>query len=157
MTKHRSQKNFYILSGIITGLCVFLAVGVMLVFHACGPKDDGTWMSCHYAQLTVFGFALAMTFFSIIAFFMHGTLYRVIRLLLIVCAVMAMLVPGNFISLCMMNEMRCRAVMRPSVILLGILIVIFAVIAMVSGRPETADDSKNAGKSADNAKTAGKQ
>lgn len=105
----------------------FLAVGVMTLFHACAPKDDGTWMSCHYAQLAVFGLACAMVVLSLSALVARRGAAFWLHLAVAGLAVVSAFVPGGAISLCMMAGMRCRAVMRPSVILLSVVIAVLAV------------------------------
>lgn len=122
-----------ILAVVATVLSAFLAFGVMALFHACGPKEDGTWMSCHHAQLAVFVLALVMTLLSAVSISGGRKLAVVMRILTMVCALAAAVIPGNVIRLCMMNEMRCRAVMRPSVILLSVLIIVFSLIGLISG------------------------
>lgn len=131
---HKKNKGITILSVIVLALCAFLTTGVMLLFHACGPKEDGTWMSCHYAQMTVFVLGIVMTILSIFAFFTKKYVALALRILTIACAVAAAVIPGNEIRLCMMDEMRCRAVMRPCVILFCVLIIVFTVFAAMSGR-----------------------
>lgn len=42
-----------ILNAAAIVLSVILAAGVKLMFHACGPKDDGSRMHCHTAENTV--------------------------------------------------------------------------------------------------------
>lgn len=120
---------------IMSALSAFLTVGVMLLFHACGPKDDGTWMSCHYAQLTVAGLGIVMTILGVLSLVVsERKVVLALRILVLVCAVIAMVIPGNVIHLCMMNDMRCRAVMRPSVILVCVLIAAFSLLSMLSDR-----------------------
>lgn len=128
METNRGQNGHIVIPVITAAICAFLAFGVMVLFHACGPKDDGSWMSCHYAQLTVFGIALGMTALTAAAIFAKGKLKVLLYILTIACAVAAAVIPGNVIHLCMMNEMRCRAVMRPTVILLGVVIAVLSLL-----------------------------
>lgn len=50
---------------------------------------------------------------------------------LISCSVFAFIVPENLISLCMMNTMRCRAIMTPAAIVCSVLVVIAAAADIV--------------------------
>lgn len=128
-----SDSRIKVLPAITAAACAFLAAGVMLIFHACGPKDDGTWMSCHYAQLTVFAFALVMTVLSLAAVFTgRRNLRTVLYIAVMACAVISAVIPQNVIRLCMMPEMRCRAVMRPVVILMDVLIVLLSASCMAA-------------------------
>lgn len=127
-------KRSEVAGGITLAACILLAVGVMTLFPACGPKDDGTWMSCHQAQLAVCAIACVMSLLSLVALFVRRGVGRWLHVIVAVLAVVAALVPGTVIPLCMMAGMQCRAVMRPSVILLGALIAVCAVVSTVLER-----------------------
>lgn len=114
--------------------CAFLAIGVMALFPACGPKSDGTWMSCHNAQMAVFGISCAMSILALVALLSHGRWVLWLHVVVAVLAVVAAVVPGNLVPICMMEGMQCRSVMRPSVILLCIVIVASAVASTVLDR-----------------------
>lgn len=134
---HRqSTRRAKVAGGIALAVCVFLAVGVMVLFPACGPKDDGTWMSCHNAQMTVFWLACAMSVMCAVALVVRGRgrLAAVLHVAVAALAVVAAVVPGNLIPLCMMDGMQCRAVMRPSVILVSVVIVACAVASALLER-----------------------
>lgn len=133
--KNRNQKKKApAVSGITAALCIVLTVGVMTVFHACGPKEDGSWMSCHYAQMTVFFLGIAMTACSIASLFLNFGAGVFLHVLTILLAAAAAVIPGNVIRLCMMNQMQCRAVMRPAVLLLSILIIAFSAGSIAAER-----------------------
>ena len=53
-----------VISLISSAAGLLLAVGSMTVFSACGPKEDGTLMICHNAQIRVAmcGIGLAVLF-----------------------------------------------------------------------------------------------
>lgn len=112
----------------------FLAVGVMTLFHACAPKDDGTWMSCHYAQLVVCGLACAMAALSLVALVVRHRAAAWLHAAVAALAVVAAFVPGGVIHLCMMAGMRCRAVMRPSVVLTCVVIAACALASALFER-----------------------
>lgn len=103
--------------------------GVMTVFHACGRKDDGTWMHCHAAQqgTAVMGIVIFVLF--LLAALIKN---RVAALLLsaagIAACVVAMLIPGRIMPMCMMSTMRCHTVMQPFVQVVSVLTIITAVI-----------------------------
>ena len=40
-------------------------VGVRTVFLPCGPKEDGSWMNCHWAGQAVTGVAVCLVILSI--------------------------------------------------------------------------------------------
>ena len=113
-------------------LCVILTAGVRIVFHACDAKEDGTWMTCHWAEMTVFAAGIAMTLQALILCLVRGKGCHGIRaglcLAIAVQSSLCALVPGAVIRLCMMESMRCQTVMRPAVLLTGLLLAVLSVI-----------------------------
>lgn len=125
-----------ILTGILTVLGLLLSVGVQLVFHACGAGEDGSYMSCHWAQMAVvaIGAVIAVTGAAALA-----VRDRKIRMGLVAAvipaALAAVLVPNVLIRLCMMDTMHCNHVMRPAVLIFGILaMIISAADVAICGR-----------------------
>ena len=103
-------------------LLVFSAVelaGVRTFFAPCGPKEDGSWMSCHWAGQAVTGIAVCLVILSI-AHLLTGN--RGMKLGLdvgiMVLTVFSALIPGRLIGLCMMPDMRCHQLMTPGVTVL---------------------------------------
>lgn len=101
---------------------VLLAVGVTTVFSACGPKEDGSWMNCHQAQtaVAVCGAVLAVLF-ALTAFVKNRVIVMLLNIAALVVSVIAFLIPGNIMHLCMMKTMRCYTVMQPFVRIMSIL------------------------------------
>ena len=105
-----------LLTLIPAGIGLLLAAGVMTVFSACRIKDDGTWMHCHEVQNTVAlcGAALAVLFAA--AFFIKNRTAKIFfSTAAVIVSCLAFLLPGNIMPMCMMNTMRCYAVMQPFV------------------------------------------
>ena len=117
------RKKISALPIVLLILSLILTVGVRLVFHACLPHEDGSWMACHWAEQAVFALGLVLCVQSALltALDQPG-----LALAMVPTAGMAAILPNNLIRLCMMKEMRCHAVMRPAAIALG------AVIAAVA-------------------------
>lgn len=115
-----------------------LCIGVKCLFHACGAKDDGSFMSCHWAEQAVFALSLGMTAGSVLRLFLNRQAKAGAALMLSVTAVMTALLPGVFIRLCMMQEMRCHAVMRPAVIIVCVLLAVTGIADAVLARKEAA-------------------
>lgn len=130
----QSNRRGMVAGGITLVACALLALGVMLLFPACGPKDDGTWMSCHTAQMAVFGLACVMVVLAAIALFVRGGIATWLHAAVALLAVVAAIVPGSVIPLCMMEGMQCRSVMRPSVILFSVIIAACAVVSVLLER-----------------------
>lgn len=114
---------------VMTVLSIVLTVGVETVFPACGPKDDGSWMTCHHAGQAVFGMGIALTVISIISLVAgSGKVGAGASLAAVPLAVVTALMPGVFIGLCMMTSMHCHTVMRPAVIVICVLIACAAAV-----------------------------
>ena len=121
-----------ILTPVLSGL--FL-LGVLFVFHPCGPKEDGSWMNCHWAGVAVAVCAGVMTVLSLLRLFLRSRGARTILSgLTILAAAAAAVIPGNVIGLCMMADMRCRAVMRPAAMVFAALVILAAGWSILSER-----------------------
>ena len=109
---------------ILTVLSLLLTVGVKLIFPACGPKEDGTWMACHWAEQAVFGMGIALTTISVVVLITGGSRVSAgAAIALISAAAVTVITPGILINLCMMQNMRCHTVMSPAVTVLCALII----------------------------------
>lgn len=114
-------------------LSVFLAAGVMTIFKACGPKEDGTYMHCHSVQMYIFYIALAEIVIIAATLFIRNT--KAIAALMVCGAVLsliAVLLPGRIMPMCMMDTMRCHALMKPAVTILGVIITIADCMGAIS-------------------------
>ena len=99
---------------------VFFA-GMLTLLGPCGPTEDGGWMNCHWAGQAVTALAAALLAMGVLRLFVRPAVRVGIDLSVIAVSGAALCVPGHLISLCMMPQMRCRAVMSPSVTVLSIL------------------------------------
>ena len=105
---------------------VLMAAGVLTLFRACAPGEDGMWMHCHDAQMAVFFISVAITALSLAGVFLKNKgIQLVCSVLAVMLAAVAVLVPGNIITMCMMETMRCNAVLKPFVRIMGICFIIF--------------------------------
>ena len=122
------QKIFGIISTI---MAILLAVGVMTVFRACPMKEDGTWMHCHSAQMDMMYLGLAMAICSAVTIFIkQKTANIIMNVVNMVFSVLTMLVPTTFVHMCMMNTMRCHAVMKPFSIVMAVVILLCNLCAV---------------------------
>lgn len=110
---------------VMTVLSLLLTVGVKTFFGACGPKEDGSWMTCHWAEQAVFMAGIALAVISVITL-AAGRSKTAAGASLGGAALAAVtaFVPGIAINLCMMTNMHCHTVMRPAVIVLCVLIAV---------------------------------
>lgn len=102
---------------------LLLTIGVLTVFSACGMKDDGTWMHCHAARNAVALCGAVITVLLALAAFMQNQIAKVVlNAAALVGAVVAFLIPGNIMPMCMMTTMRCYSVMQPFVRIMTVII-----------------------------------
>ena len=125
-------KKISIWSFVSVVLSFFLTVGVLTVFHACEMKDDGTWMHCHAAQTDVAICGTVLCVLFLISTFVKN---RVLRILIgvvgTVGSILVMFIPGGFVSMCMMNTMRCYTVMQPFVRIMGVSIAVSCILSLI--------------------------
>ena len=120
---------------ILLALSVILLLGVLTVFAPCGAKEDGGWMTCHWAGNAVAGAAAVLTALAAMRFVVRDGKVRLgLSAAMIPTALLAALIPGRLIALCMMPSMRCRAVMSPAVTVLSVLLIAAAAIDIVFRR-----------------------
>ena len=99
---------------VVLGL--MLSAGTATLFHACGLKDDGTWMKCHTAQEAVIAAGLIAALWFLTAALIRSYVIRVLLYILgAVGCIAIFLLPGIILPMCMLRTMRCYTVMQPSV------------------------------------------
>ena len=119
------KNKWFTLISAAVGL--LLAVGVMTVVSACGPKEDGTWMRCHQAQIAVAVCGAALTvLFILTAVIKSKTAVILLNIAALVVSVIAFLIPGTLMPMCMMKTMPCYTVMQPFVRIMAILCALLA-------------------------------
>ena len=117
---------------IVPALSLVFLVGILTVFQPCGPRDDGSWMSCHWAGRAVSGVAGAMLVLSVLRLFGGPGVKRGIDLALIVLSALAALFPGRLIGLCMMHDMRCHMLTAPFTFVLSALTALAALFDLLT-------------------------
>ena len=113
-------------------LLVFGAVelsGVRTFFAPCGPKEDGSWMSCHWAGQAVTGTAAVLVVLALVHLLVRDRGMKLgLDLGLAAVALCSALFPGKLIGLCMMAEMRCHRLTVPGVTVCAVLVVLAAAL-----------------------------
>ncbi|MBQ8927385.1 MAG: DUF4418 family protein [Oscillospiraceae bacterium] len=132
------MKKPHITDILLLVMSAALCIGVKLLFHACAPKEDGSWMACHWAEQAVFAASLGMSLTAFVRLFLDRRARAGAALGMSITAAVTAFIPGVFIRLCMMNDMRCHAVMRPAAVILCVLIVICGIADFVLARKEAA-------------------
>ncbi len=128
-----SGKKALVFDIIFILLSAFFAVGSAFIFTACGPKDDGTFMTCHWAWVAVVSIAVVLVVQSVLRlFFKSGEAKRGISAAMLPLAVLAAIVPKTLINLCMMDNMHCHTMMRPFALVMGIIIAVFSIVDIIA-------------------------
>ena len=96
-----------VISLISSAAGLLLAVGSMTVFSACGPKEDGTLMICHNAQIRV-----AMC--GMIAAFVKSKAIKLIcDTAALVLSVVTFMTPGVLVQICHLSNIHCQVRLKP--------------------------------------------
>ena len=121
---------------ILLVLSAVFLIGIRTFFAPCGPKDDGSWMTCHWAGQAITGIASVLLVISVIHMFVKDAKVKQgLAIAMIPTALFSVILPGNMIGLCMMNTMRCHSVMRPASIIVSVLVIAAAAFdLLVQGR-----------------------
>lgn len=120
---------------VILVLSIAFCVGIKFVFHACGPKEDGSWMACHWAEQAVFAVSISIAVMALIRVIIKDRRIKIgIALSIIPASIMAAVIPGNMINLCMMKDMHCHSVMHPAVVICSVIIAIAAIAGIIADR-----------------------
>ena len=120
---------------ILLVLSAVFLIGIRTFFAPCGPKDDGSWMTCHWAGQAITGIAAVLLVISVIHMFVKDAKVKQgLAIAMIPTALFSVILPGNMIGLCMMNTMRCHSVMHPATIVMSVLMIAAAVLDLIMQR-----------------------
>ena len=110
-------------------LSMFFLIGVNCWFSACGPKSDGSYMTCHYAEQTVVALSAVLFAVSVVHVVLPDLKVKIGMDLVIVplCAVTAA-VPGTLVKLCAYDAMICNSKMKPAVLAFSLVILALSML-----------------------------
>ena len=129
------MKRFTVCDFILPVLAFALLIGLLFVFSPCGVKEDGGWMTCHWAGQALKGIAALELVLSLLHLIPAPNERKLgLDFALVGTAVLALCVPGHLIKLCMMADMRCRSVMTPAVTVLSVLLLAAALADLLLRR-----------------------
>ena len=131
MNSNKNRKDWFAIIFTVAGVVFTLCMLTLL--KPCGPKDDGTFMHCHDAGMALTVIALLMTAAGAAAAFTKGVVRKLLPCAEIILGALALLVPGRIISLCMMPDMRCRAVMKPGALVFAVIMILIAAADLAAG------------------------
>lgn len=107
-------------------LAVLAAAGVKSFAGPC-VHEDGSFGPCHWAGQALFGLSIVIAAESVIVLWRKDAgLRRGLYLAMMLTAMLGILMPGTLISLCVMESMRCRMIMRPAMLVLYALMFVSA-------------------------------
>lgn len=116
-------------------LALAFFLGLLFVFGPCGPKEDGGWMTCHWAGQALRGLAGALLVIALLHLLPGRAEMKMgLDLATLPLSVLALLLPGRLIGLCTMASMQCRSVMRPAVTVFAVLLMIVSALDLLMRR-----------------------
>ncbi len=121
--------NIGISDFLLTAITLLFLIGSFTFLSPCPAKEDGSWMNCHWAGQAISGLAAVLLVISLIHLFAPDPKVKLgLSLSMIPTALLAAILPGNLITLCMMESMRCHTTMRPLTIIISVLVILLALI-----------------------------
>lgn len=128
---------FPALALLILGLVV--AIGSQTFLGAC-VHEDGSFGACHWASRAILGVGGLLAVLALLALITQDAGKRAgLYLAAIPTAILGILTPGTLIDLCMMDSMRCRALMKPAMTILFALALVAALVGWLLARSEAGE------------------
>ena len=115
------RRLFASLPAIVFG--VLIAVAPQAFAHVCEVKDNMP-MACHYTAQAELGIGV------VIALFCSPKIRTGLNIAVALNALLSLAVPTVLIGVCKGAMMHCHMVTRPTLIVIGILALLFAVVAI---------------------------
>ena len=134
------SKKFSVVSLVAAVLALLLAIGVMTVFAACGPKEDGMWMHCHDVQIAIAVCGAALAVVLALATFLKGKGVKIALYAVAIIGCLVVIALPSVMPMCMMDTMRCHAVMTPAVRVGAVLVGVLSVVSLVQAVRADAKD-----------------
>ena len=115
---------------ILLAAAVLFFLGFLTVFSPCAAPDDGTWMSCHWAGMSLRGVAGVLMILEFLHALpvMNAGRKQGLDMAAVCLSVLIFFIPGRLIDICVMKTMRCHTVMIPAAFLCAGLIIILSCI-----------------------------
>ncbi|MBR1864891.1 MAG: DUF4418 family protein [Lachnospiraceae bacterium] len=114
---------------------IIFFVGILTFFKPCGPMDDGNWMTCHWAGNAIAGASVVLLIIAILHILIPDARIKIgLSIAVIPIAALAAVIPGHLINLCMMETMRCHAVMTPATIVMAAFMIAAAAFDILVNR-----------------------
>lgn len=121
------NKLFASLPNIVLG--ALTAIAPQTFAHACGAHD-GMMPACHYSQQAVTGIGVVILVLGVVALLVEPKVRVGLNIAAIADTLLLFAVPTMLIGICKGAMMHCRMVMLPTLIVLGVLTIVFAVVGI---------------------------
>ena len=122
--------SFPAIAILILGLVI--AIGSQTFLGPC-VHEDGSLGVCHWAGRMMMGVGALLAVLAALALLMPQ-LRSGLMLAMLPTALLGLLTPGTIISICRMDTMRCRMVMRPAMLILCAIVMALALGGWLVGR-----------------------
>lgn len=133
----KRKKSMLVSSLIAAGFSLLLCIGVLTFLGPCVHEDGTTGVCGEAGRLSAILGGCAAAFALLSAVLRHkGKLAVCLLILTAGCGAAAFFTPGGIQPLCMMDTMRCRAIMTPAVKILSGLILVSTLPGIISGLRE---------------------
>ncbi|MBQ9227986.1 MAG: DUF4418 family protein [Eubacterium sp.] len=120
----------YVIPAMLFIVSAVLCAGSFTFLRTCGPMEDGSWMTCHWAGQAISAVTCVMAILACVNLFVKNSGFRAgISLGLLLMSVTAAFLPGKVIPTCMMPDMQCNAVTRPGV---AVLCAVLALLSLIN-------------------------
>ncbi len=97
------------------------------VFKECGPKDDGSFMACHWAGRAILSFGIVLTAAAAAHLALpSGDAKFGISVVILIISIVALFIPGGLFKICGMNTMKCHTLTKPANTVFAILTALAA-------------------------------
>ena len=103
-------------------------VGMQTVLSPCEVHMNEPHMPCHWAGNALSGLSAVLVVICAMHLVVRAQVKLGLSLAIIPIAVLAIVLPGHLIDLCMMASMRCHTVMHPAVMVISGLNIILAAV-----------------------------
>ena len=120
------NKLFASVPNILLGALITIAPQTFA--HACTGHDMPG--ACHYSQQAATGIGVVILVFGVVALFVAPQIRIGLNISAAANALLLLAVPTFLIGICKGAMMHCRMVMLPTLIVLGVLTIVFAAIAI---------------------------
>ena len=129
MIKYKNYLNISYIDIIECALSLVLFLGILFWFPACGAKEDGSYMICHWAGIAIEAVSTLILVLSFALAFIPDIKVKMgIGIGIIGATIVNMLIPGTLIKLCMMDSMQCNAKTKPLTIVFSALVLVAMIV-----------------------------